>query len=166
MSVQKKINSSEIRTILSSVCDPEIPVLTIEDLGIIRNIDTSGQRLIITITPTYSGCPAMTMIEVDMRTALLSANILDFEIKTTLSPPWTTDWISENGLKKLKDYGIAPPEKSLTSKLALFSKYAEVACPQCGSKETEMVSRFGSTACKAMYKCLECKEPFDYFKCI
>lgn len=158
--------SSEILEILSGVCDPEIPVLSIEDLGIIREVDTTGLKPIIIITPTYSGCPAMTMIEVEMRTALLSAGINDFEIKTILYPPWTTDWISPNGLRKLEEYGIAPPEKSTTSKLSLFGKESEVACPQCGSKHTEIVSRFGSTACKAMYKCLDCKEPFDYFKCI
>ncbi len=159
-------NTKQIISILSTVCDPEIPVLTIEDLGIIREINTSGSKPIITITPTYSGCPAMTMIEMEMRTALLSANILDFEIKTSLSPPWTTDWISVEGLQKLLDYGIAPPEKTQTSKLALFSEYAKVACPQCGSENTEMVSLFGSTACKAFYKCLDCKEPFDAFKCL
>lgn len=158
--------TENILDILSMVCDPEIPVLTIEDLGIIRSVDFFENKPIITITPTYSGCPAMTMIEMEMRTALLSAGIQDFEIRTTLSPPWTTDWISPNGLKKLEEYGIAPPEKSTTSKLALFGKDSEVACPQCGSKHTEMVSRFGSTACKSMYKCLDCKEPFDYFKCI
>ncbi len=160
------ISSREIMDILSTVSDPEIPVLSIQDLGIIRGIDTSRSKPIITITPTYSGCPAMTMIEVEMRTALLSAGITDFEIKTILSPPWTTDWISPNGLKKLEKYGIAPPEKSTTSKLSLFGKETEVSCPQCGSMHTEIVSRFGSTACKAMYKCLDCKEPFDYFKCI
>lgn len=158
--------SSDIMDILSMVSDPEIPVLSIEDLGIIRSVEILDAKPIITITPTYSGCPAMTMIEVEMRTALLSAGIEDFEIKTILSPPWTTDWISANGLQKLKEYGIAPPEKNSTSKLSLFGKESVVACPQCGSKHTEMVSSFGSTACKAMYKCLDCKEPFDYFKCI
>jgi ring-1,2-phenylacetyl-CoA epoxidase subunit PaaD len=155
-----------ILEILNKVFDPEIPVLSIQDLGIIREINLTGNVPVITITPTYSGCPAMTMIELEMRAALLDAGITNFEIKTVLSPPWTTDWISENGLKKLNEYGIAPPQKTSHSKLALFGKDAEVACPQCGSKQTEMVSRFGSTACKAMYKCLECKEPFDYFKCI
>ena len=158
--------SEEIMDILSSVSDPEIPVLSIQDLGIIRGIDVSGTMPIITITPTYSGCPAMTVIEVEMRMALLSAGIADFKIKTILSPPWTTDWITPNGIQKLKEYGIAPPEKSTTSKLSLFGKETEVVCPQCGSHHTEIVSRFGSTACKAMYKCLDCKEPFDYFKCI
>lgn len=162
----KPYTPKAILDILSSVCDPEIPVLTIEDLGIIRSVDFIEGKPLITITPTYSGCPAMTMIEVEMRTAMLAAGIADFEIKTTLSPPWTTDWISQFGLKKLEEYGIAPPEKSATSKLALFGKDSEVTCPQCGSKHTEMVSRFGSTACKSMYKCLDCKEPFDYFKCI
>lgn len=164
--INQTYTSNEILEILSTVCDPEIPVLSIEDLGIIREVDITGLKPIITITPTYSGCPAMTTIEVEMRAALLSAGITDFEIRTTLSPPWTTDWISPDGLRKLEEYGIAPPEKSSTSKLSLFGKESEVVCPQCGSKHTEMVSRFGSTACKAMYKCLDCKEPFDYFKCI
>jgi ring-1,2-phenylacetyl-CoA epoxidase subunit PaaD len=159
-------NEAHISKILSGVLDPEVPVLSIQDLGIIRKIEMDGNKPIITITPTYSGCPAMTVIEVEMRAALLTAGIEEFEIKTVLSPPWTTDWISQQGLEKLREYGIAPPEKSSSSKLVLFGKESEVTCPQCGSKHTEMVSRFGSTACKAMYKCLDCKEPFDYFKCI
>lgn len=159
-------NEAHILKILSGVLDPEVPVLSIQDLGIIRKIEMDGNKPIITITPTYSGCPAMTVIEVEMRAALLTAGIEEFEIKTVLSPPWTTDWISQQGLEKLREYGIAPPEKSSSSKLVLFGKESEVTCPQCGSKHTEMVSRFGSTACKAMYKCLDCKEPFDYFKCI
>ncbi len=159
-------NEAHISKILSGVLDPEVPVLSIQDLGIIRKIEMDGNKPIITITPTYSGCPAMTVIEVEMRAALLTAGIEEFEIKTVLSPPWTTDWISQQGLDKLREYGIAPPEKSSSSKLVLFGKESEVTCPQCGSKHTEMVSRFGSTACKAMYKCLDCKEPFDYFKCI
>lgn len=159
-------NEAHISKILSGVLDPEVPVLSIQDLGIIRKIEMDGNKPIITITPTYSGCPAMTVIEVEMRAALLTAGIEEFEIKTVLSPPWTTDWISPQGLEKLREYGIAPPEKSSSSKLVLFGMESEVTCPQCGSKHTEMVSRFGSTACKAMYKCLDCKEPFDYFKCI
>jgi ring-1,2-phenylacetyl-CoA epoxidase subunit PaaD len=159
-------NEAHISKILSGVLDPEVPVLSIQDLGIIRKIEMDGNKPIITITPTYSGCPAMTVIEVEMRAALLTAGIEEFEIKTVLSPPWTTDWISPQGLEKLREYGIAPPEKSSSSKLVLFGKESEITCPQCGSKHTEMVSRFGSTACKAMYKCLDCKEPFDYFKCI
>jgi len=157
---------AQILNILSGVLDPEVPVLSIQDLGIIRKVEMEGKKPIITITPTYSGCPAMTVIEVEMRAALLMAGIEEFEIKTVLSPPWTTDWISEIGLKKLKDYGIAPPEKGSKSKRSLFGEEPKVVCPQCGSSHTEMVSRFGSTACKALYKCLDCKEPFDYFKCI
>lgn len=160
------VSVNSISKILSQVADPEIPVITIEDLGIVRNIEIDNGKPVITITPTYSGCPAMTMIEVEMRTALLAAGIDDFEIKTVLFPPWTTDWISDEGLVKLEKYGIAPPEKSSGSKLSLFGKGPEVKCPQCGSVHTEMVSRFGSTACKSLYKCLDCKEPFDYFKCI
>jgi len=160
------LSENDIYEILSKVADPEIPVVTIQDLGILRKVDVSGDKPVITISPTYSGCPAMTMIEIEMRTALLEAGIEEFEIKTDLSPPWTTDWISAAGLLKLKEYGIAPPEKSSNSKLSLFGKETEVKCPQCGSDHTEIVSRFGSTACKALYKCLDCKEPFDHFKCI
>ncbi|MFM9945746.1 MAG: 1,2-phenylacetyl-CoA epoxidase subunit PaaD [Bacteroidia bacterium] len=166
MRVVKEISADEIFNILETVLDPEVPVLSIMDLGIVRSIEFVNSKPIITITPTYSGCPAMTVIEVEMRTALLTAGIQDFEIKTILSPPWTTDWMSQEGLKKLMEYGIAPPEKSSGSKLSLFGKEPEVICPQCGSHHTEIVSRFGSTACKAMYRCLDCKEPFDYFKCI
>ena len=155
-----------IYTILSEVKDPEIPVISIHDLGILRHVEIIDDLPIITITPTYSGCPAMTMIEVEMRTALLDAGINAFKIITKISPPWTTDWISETGLKALKDYGIAPPEKTSSSKLTLFGKGPEIECPQCHSKHTELVSQFGSTSCKALYKCLDCKEPFDYFKCI
>lgn len=164
----KAITFSEehILSVLSEVCDPEIPVLSIVDLGIVREIKNEFEKLVVYITPTYSGCPAMTVIELEMRSALLAAGIREFEIKTVLFPPWTTDWMSSAGLKKLQDYGIAPPIKSSPSKMALFGKDTEVACPQCGSKHTTLVSQFGSTACKSMYRCVDCKEPFDYFKCI
>lgn len=160
------VNEKQVYQILSQVTDPEIPVLTIEDLGIIREVKMEDGKPQIIITPTYSGCPAMTLIELEMRTALMEAGINDFTIQTVLSPPWTTDWISDSGLEKLRGYGIAPPPKTTTSKLALFGPEPEVKCPQCGSAHTEMVSRFGSTACKSLYKCLDCLEPFDFFKCI
>lgn len=161
----QSITEQHVKNILSEVCDPEIPVLTIEDLGIIRSVGVENNKVNIVITPTYSGCPAMTMIEVEMRTALLAAGIEDFEIKTELFPPWTTDAISENGKVKLEAYGIAPPMHS-TSKMAMMGAETDIKCPLCGSIHTEVVSRYGSTACKALHRCLDCKEPFDYFKCI
>ncbi|MCB9250925.1 MAG: phenylacetate-CoA oxygenase subunit PaaJ [Flavobacteriales bacterium] len=160
------ISKEAIYKTLSTVVDPEIPVITIEELGILKNVEIEGDKVIVFITPTYSGCPAMNMIELEMRTALLAEGIQKFEIKTVLFPPWTTDWISDSGLQKMKAFGIAPPEKTSRSKRVLFGETINVECPQCGSTNTEMVSRFGSTACKAMYRCLDCKEPFDYFKCL
>lgn len=157
------VNEQEIWDLLEQVNDPEVPVLTIVDLGIVRNVSLSNNKCEITITPTYSGCPAMKVIEEDIA-AVLNGKV-DFEIITTLSPAWTTDWLSENGRKKLKEYGIAPPENEV-DKSVLFGKATVVPCPLCNSKETKLVSQFGSTACKAHYQCLSCKEPFDYFKCL
>lgn len=151
---------------LEDVKDPEIPVLSVCNLGVVRAVEFHGDGLEVTITPTYSGCPAMHMIEAEIRETLAQAGYPDARIKTVLSPPWTTDWIDEEGRAKLLAFGIAPPEKASTSKQALFGEVPEIACPQCGSKNTEMVSEFGSTACKALYKCGDCLEPFDYFKCI
>ena len=152
--------------ILEDVTDPEIPVLTVEDLGIIRevNINEKGHVEVV-ITPTYSGCPAMNMIEVNIKAALQENGYNDFSVRTVLSPAWTTDWISPNGRAKLKAYGIAPPVGGSVDKSALFAEGPIVECPHCGSKNTKMLSQFGSTACKALYQCQDCKEPFDYFKC-
>lgn len=151
---------------LEEVKDPEIPVLSILNLGVVRGVDLDGDELEVTITPTYSGCPAMDMIEAQIKEVLVRAGYAGARVKTVLSPPWTTDWIDADGRAKLLEFGIAPPEKASTSKQALFGPLPEIACPQCGSKNTEMVSEFGSTACKALYKCGDCLEPFDYFKCI
>lgn len=151
---------------LEAVKDPEIPVLSVLNLGVVRAVDFVGDDLEVTITPTYSGCPAMDMIEAEIKETLARAGYPDAAVKTILSPPWTTDWIDEDGRAKLLDFGIAPPEKATANKRALFGAPPEVACPQCGSKNTEMVSEFGSTACKALYKCGDCLEPFDYFKCL
>ena len=138
--------------VLESVPDPEIPVVSVVDLGIVR--DVSPERVVL--TPTYTGCPAMLVIETMVRAALDEAGFEDVAIETTLSPPWTTDWISESGKAKLKAYGIAPPTPAGAR---------AVECPQCGSTQTEEVSRFGSTPCKALWRCRACLEPFDLFKC-
>ncbi|HRO07435.1 MAG TPA: phenylacetate-CoA oxygenase subunit PaaJ [Saprospiraceae bacterium] len=161
------MTKSEIYKILSEVADPEIPVISIEELGILRDvkIDDNNQSISVFITPTYNGCPAMDMISFNIRTALTDAGITDFEIISLIEPAWTTDWISDAGRQKLLDYGIAPPAESSTDTAFLKGKSPVVACPQCGSVDTEMVSRFGSTPCKALYRCLSCQEPFDYFKC-
>ena len=140
----------DIWTVLKGVPDPEIPVVSVLDLGIVRSVDEGK----VTITPTYSGCPATAFIERSVREALDASGYRDVAITTTLSPPWTTDWISDAGKDALRRYGIAPPE---------LAKAA--TCPQCGSTDTEEVSRFGSTPCKAQWRCKACLEPFDRFKC-
>ncbi len=149
----------------AAVPDPEIPVVTVLDLGILRavEIDEEG-RALAQVTPTYSGCPATQLIEQMVLEALQKAGFEDARVESVLSPAWTTDWISEEGREKLRQYGIAPPQKASGSKRALFGE-TEVPCPHCGSASTERVSEFGSTPCKALYRCLSCREPFDYFKC-
>ena len=153
------------RAVLDRVTDPEIPVLSIGDLGMLRDVRLDGETVHVTITPTYSGCPAMGIIELDIATALASAGFEKVEIERRLSPAWTTDWLTERGRAKLTDYGIAPPVEPSTSKRALFADVS-VSCPRCKSSDTERISEFGSTACKALYRCKACAEPFDYFKCI
>jgi ring-1,2-phenylacetyl-CoA epoxidase subunit PaaD len=145
------------------VVDPEIPVLSLIDLGVLRDIRIAGDTVEIDITPTYSGCPAMRVIELDLEAALRAEGIDKFRISTVLSPAWTTDWLSAEGRRKLADFGIAPPTGS-ASRRALFAADG-VACPRCGSADTERLAEFGSTACKALYRCRSCAEPFDYFKC-
>ena len=147
----------------ASVVDPEIPVLTIADLGVLREVSLAGDQVEVAITPTYSGCPAMDMIALEIEIALERAGFHHPKIRTVLSPAWTTDWMSEEGRRKLREYGIAPPEPS-SSRRALFGAQ-DVNCPLCGSKETELLSEFGSTSCKALWRCKSCREPFDYFKC-
>ena len=148
---------------VASVVDPEIPVLTIADLGILREVIVKDGDVEVAITPTYSGCPAMNMIALEIELALEREGFRRPKIRTVLSPAWTTDWMSEDGRRKLREYGIAPPLPS-SSRRALFG-VQEVACPQCGSKDTELISEFGSTSCKALWRCKSCREPFDYFKC-
>ena len=147
----------------AQVVDPEIPVLSIADLGVLREVRVSGDTVEVVITPTYSGCPAMRMIELEIETALRAAGIDKLRIRTVLSPAWTTDWLSDAGRRKLALYGIAPPARA-TSRRALFTADA-VACPRCGSPQTERLAEFASTSCKALYRCRACAEPFDYFKC-
>ncbi|MGY8661851.1 1,2-phenylacetyl-CoA epoxidase subunit PaaD [Bradyrhizobium sp. UFLA05-109] len=149
--------------VAASVVDPEIPVLTIADLGVLRDVAVDGDRVEVAITPTYSGCPAMNMIALEIELALERAGFARPKVRTVLSPAWTTDWMSEDGRRKLHAYGIAPPQAS-SSRRALFGEQA-VACPQCGSENAELLSEFGSTSCKALWRCKSCREPFDYFKC-
>ena len=148
---------------VASVVDPEIPVLTIADLGVLREVTVRDGDVEVAITPTYSGCPAMNMNALEIELALEREGFRHPIIRTVLSPAWTTDWMSEDGRRKLREYGIAPPLPS-SSRRALFG-VQEVACPQCGSKDTELISEFGSTSCKALWRCKSCREPFDYFKC-
>ncbi|MBI1201308.1 MAG: phenylacetate-CoA oxygenase subunit PaaJ [Rhodopseudomonas sp.] len=148
----------------ATVCDPEIPVLGIADLGILRDIKIDNGTVEAVITPTYSGCPAMNMIALEIEVALENAGFAKPKVTTVLSPAWTTDWMTDEGKAKLKAYGIAPPAVK-SGRRALFGDQS-VACPHCGSSDTALISEFGSTACKALWRCKACAEPFDYFKCI
>ncbi|MBM1555453.1 phenylacetate-CoA oxygenase subunit PaaJ [Sulfitobacter mediterraneus] len=141
---------------LDAVPDPEIPVISLTDLGIIRDVQWQGDTLEVTVTPTYSGCPATSIINLDIETALRAKGIEKLSLKRQLSPAWTTDWLSESGKAKLEDYGIAPPRPA----------GGPQHCPRCKSAKVERISQFGSTPCKAQWRCQSCLEPFDYFKCI
>jgi ring-1,2-phenylacetyl-CoA epoxidase subunit PaaD len=157
---------TEIWALLDQVCDPEIPVLSLWDLGVLTDIEKTGERLTLTITPTYSGCPAMQTMREDIEAVLRQAGIESFEVREHLSPAWSSDWISPEGRCKLADYGIAAP-KSCDNCQGLALDRAldrEIPCPHCGSADTRMTSEFGSTACKALFQCQTCLEPFDYFK--
>lgn len=155
----KKFRKEDIIALLSEVCDPEIPVLSIMDLGVVRDVVLQDEEVEVIITPTYSGCPAMDAISMDIRMRLLAAGVKNIKITSVLQPAWTTDWMSEEGKRKLKEYGIAPPprfrEKDSTP----------LACPRCGSVHTKTISEFGSTACKSLCQCEDCLEFFDHFKC-
>ena len=154
-----------IWNILEEVKDPEVPVLSVVDLGIVRSVKISGDKIDIIITPTYSGCPAMDVINMDIRLKLIEKGFRNITIQQQLSPAWTTDWMSEEGKKKLSAFGIAPPNpKQQFCTTEMFQQEA-VQCPRCTSWHTELISQFASTACKSMYRCLNCKEAFDYFKC-
>jgi len=159
---------AEIWKVLEGIPDPEIPVISVVELGIIRALRYEGHSLIITITPTYSGCPAMTAISMDIHNNLRENGIEDFKIETVYTPAWTTDWMNAEAKEKLRKYGIAPPNELVKHKLNVLTgdHDEEVNCPHCGSSNTSLTSQFGSTACKSLYKCNDCLEPFDYFKCI
>jgi ring-1,2-phenylacetyl-CoA epoxidase subunit PaaD len=157
-------------SILATVVDPEVPVLTITDLGIVRDVilhtplEDGGIEVII--TPTYTGCPAMDMIAMNIKMELLANGFTNIKVTSVLSPAWTTDWMSDDGKRKLKEYGIAPPNvKQQVCNNDLFAPHEAVQCPHCNSHHTHRISEFGSTACKSLYQCDDCKEPFDYFKC-
>ena len=171
------LDAAQVWAWLGDVPDPEIPVISVVDLGIVRAVDVvSREECIVTITPTYSGCPAMQVIADAVTDALRSHGVAKVTLVNQLAPAWTTDWMSEAGKAKLKGYGIAPPQQQVIDISGLRSATAggvkrqpmptlEVICPNCGSTHTQLTSQFGSTPCKALYKCLACREPFDYFKC-
>lgn len=165
---------SQVWQWLAEVPDPEIPVISLVDLGIIRDVAWDGDTLVVTVTPTYSGCPATTIINLDIETALRGRGIERLRLERRLSPPWTTDWLSDEGREKLRAYGIAPPIEGTAADGRIVGRIAAltggsnltVACPRCGSGRTERLSQAGSTPCKASWRCRDCLEPFDYFKCI
>lgn len=157
----------DILKLLSEIPDPEIPVITIVELGVVRDaIVKSETEIEVIITPTYSGCPAMKQMEDDVRAKLSENGFTQIKISMVYNPAWTTDWLSDEAKLKLQQYGIAPPEESTTDKSFITGKHKAVTCPRCKSKNSVMISQFGSTACKALYKCNDCLETFDYFKCI
>jgi ring-1,2-phenylacetyl-CoA epoxidase subunit PaaD len=162
----------QVWTWLGEVPDPEIPVISVVDLGIVRDVAFDGDACVVTITPTYSGCPAMQVIAESVTEALHARGLPNVRLRSQLSPAWTTDWMSDAGKAALKGYGIAPPVQQAIDISGLTKgvkrhvvQAPRVACPHCGSQHTELTSQFGSTPCKALYKCLDCREPFDYFKC-
>jgi len=157
-----KPSTKEVWSWLEEVPDPEIPVVSVVDLGIVRNVEWEGEELVITVTPTYSGCPATAVIAFDIQEALRRRGVENVRTKSRLSPAWTTDWIGEKAREKLKAYGIAPPVSG--ARCVGDLKNPVVECPHCGSTATEQVARFGSTPCKASWRCRDCLEPFDYFK--
>ena len=169
------VSLAAVKEVLEKVCDPEIPVLTIKDLGVLRDVRQENDCVVVTITPTYSGCPAMVEIRDNIEQALAGAGIDAFRVETRLAPAWTTDWMSEEGRRKLLEYGIAPPSRQSRTQSAptggseinvgAASPPRTVPCPQCGNTDTSCISEFGSTACKALYRCNACLEPFDHFKC-
>jgi ring-1,2-phenylacetyl-CoA epoxidase subunit PaaD len=166
LSVPHLIDKQYILEQLSEIPDPEIPVINIQELGVLRDVIVGENEVEVVITPTYSGCPAMKQIEQDILSKLKSEGISNGRVKMVYHPAWTTDWITEEAKEKLRKYGIAPPEKTTSDKGALLGKQKVLACPRCGSINTVMISQFGSTACKALFRCNDCQEAFDYFKCI
>jgi len=180
----------QVHALAGAVPDPEIPVVTLSDLGILRSVTREHEQIVVTLTPTYTGCPATEVIRDDVQRALVQAGLHGVQVRLTLSPPWTTDWISIAGRAKLRDYGIAPPARAAQVQQAQVLQFVSreqwrsgelvkradappsvaraategPACPQCGASQVECVSEYGSTPCKALYRCLKCREPFDYFK--
>ncbi|MBP6312067.1 MAG: phenylacetate-CoA oxygenase subunit PaaJ [Flavobacteriales bacterium] len=165
MTTIKPITKEAVYALLESVKDPEVPVISVRELGVLRDVEVREGKVFVTITPTYTGCPAMDVMREDIEKELTSSGVTNFQVTQVLAPAWTTDWISDEGKAKLKAYGIAPPEKTADIR-ALKGEAPIVPCPQCGSKDTAMISAFGSTACKALWKCNVCLEPFDQFKCL
>lgn len=167
MPTKQTYSKEDIWEMIRYIPDPEIPVITIEELGVLRDIEFEDDKILVVITPTYSGCPAMKQFEDDIIDKLKEYGITNAEIKTVYSPAWTTDWMTDEAKRKLEDYGIAPPVEGTADKGTLFASGPKVVkCPKCKSEDTRLVSQFGSTACKAHYQCNNCLEPFDYFKCI
>jgi len=156
VSTAAAISEAQVWDWLEDVPDPEIPVISVVDLGVVRNVAVTPETVEVTITPTYSGCPAMSVISLDIETALAKRGVDRVTLKTQIAPPWTTDWLSEKGRARLESYGIAPPRAA----------GGPERCPHCASRNVERVSQFGSTPCKAQWRCRDCLEPFDYFKCI
>lgn len=164
MVAKTAFNKQDIYNLLSQICDPEIPVVSIEEMGILRNVIISDEECIVEITPTYTGCPAMSLIQSEILATLHQHNVPNPKVITSYTPAWTTDWMSHSTKEKLKKYGIAAPIHSSCMDWDNPRKVT-VECPRCQSNKTKLVSHFGSTACKALYVCEDCKEPFDYFKC-
>ncbi len=160
-----RVSEDQIREWLSAVADPEIPVLSVVDLGVVRDIRILPQGVEVSVAPTYTGCPATEVIERSIVEELKRRGVANVATKRVLSPPWTTDWLSEEGRRKLEAYGIAPPRRS-SGKRGLLGRELPIACPRCGAHGTKRISEFGSTPCKATYQCGACLEPFEYFKCI
>ena len=161
VAASNKLDTEQLFDLLSSVVDPEIPVLTLQDLGVLRDISVENGTIKVTITPTYAGCPAMDTMRADIEATLAEAGYEQVTVQQSLSPAWTTDWMSENGREKLRAYGIAPPANTTCGQAT-----GKIECPLCRSSNVKTISEFGSTACKALYQCQDCREPFDYFKCI
>lgn len=166
MNALAPVSADQVYAWLQEVPDPEIPVLSVVDLGVVRDVSWDGEACVVVITPTYSGCPAMREITQDILQTLARHGIAEVRVETRLAPAWTTDWMSEKGREALKGYGIAAPAERAVDISGISRRTAgpAIACPRCGSKDTRLVSNFGSTSCKALYRCVSCREPFDYFK--
>jgi ring-1,2-phenylacetyl-CoA epoxidase subunit PaaD len=159
------LSIDQIWDILNTIPDPEVPAISIVELGVVRNVEVTGNGLMITMTPTYNGCPALKAMEDEIIIALQKEGITEVHFKMIYKPAWTTDWLSDATKKKMEDYGIAPPEGPAAAHFLPFSEKTDVKCPFCKSADTKITSQFGSTACKALYFCSHCHQPFEHFKC-